>query len=201
MKCQICGHEENACRLFKYVVRHYSHARCLLLKNGATTFDCLSLMNYWVLGHTPFPEAHFATFPPEIPKRAILAGTSQKGYCPRCGAQWERVVVDKPESRVSTSSSLYPEGSTARRLALLRQAARKNGREYQYKIHADRWWPGCRCRQTQTMPSVVLDPFVGSGTTARVAEELGRRWIGIDLGYHDISRRRVAGATPALSLV
>jgi adenine-specific DNA-methyltransferase len=28
----------------------------------------------------------------------------------------------------------------------------------------------------------VLDPFVGSGTTAAVAEKMGRRWIGIDDG-------------------
>jgi adenine-specific DNA-methyltransferase len=30
----------------------------------------------------------------------------------------------------------------------------------------------------------VLDPFLGSGTTAAVAHKMGRRWIGIDSGDH-----------------
>lgn len=43
---------------------------------------------------------------------------------------------------------------------------------------------------------LVLDPFVGSGTTCRVAEVLGRRWIGIDSNpeYIAISRKRVHSA-------
>jgi site-specific DNA-methyltransferase (cytosine-N4-specific) len=36
----------------------------------------------------------------------------------------------------------------------------------------------------------VLDPFVGSGTTCRVAETLGRNSIGIDLGYQELQERR-----------
>jgi site-specific DNA-methyltransferase (cytosine-N4-specific) len=28
---------------------------------------------------------------------------------------------------------------------------------------------------------LVLDPFAGSNTTGRVAEDLGRRWIAIDV--------------------
>jgi len=30
-------------------------------------------------------------------------------------------------------------------------------------------------------PGVVLDPFLGAGTTALVAERLGRDWVGIEL--------------------
>jgi len=47
---------------------------------------------------------------------------------------------------------------------------------------------------------VVLDPFVGSGTTAIVARELGRRFIGIELNpeYADMARHRVGQTTPSL---
>ena len=40
---------------------------------------------------------------------------------------------------------------------------------------------------------LVLDPFVGSGTTCVAAKMLGRKWIGIDVnpGYIEISRERL----------
>lgn len=38
----------------------------------------------------------------------------------------------------------------------------------------------------------VLDPFAGSGTTLKVAEQLYRKGIGIDLGYHEMSKRRIS---------
>ncbi len=45
---------------------------------------------------------------------------------------------------------------------------------------------------------LVLDPFLGSGTTAAVAKRYGRRWIGIerDPGYAALARARVAGVEP-----
>lgn len=41
-------------------------------------------------------------------------------------------------------------------------------------------WQTCAC-DAPTTPGTVLDPFMGSGTTLCVAEELGRLTIGVDL--------------------
>jgi site-specific DNA-methyltransferase (adenine-specific) len=40
----------------------------------------------------------------------------------------------------------------------------------------------------------VLDPFLGSGTTARACKDLGRKWIGceIEQKYCDIAVKRLA---------
>jgi len=48
--------------------------------------------------------------------------------------------------------------------------------------------------------AVILDPFLGSGTTAVACKETGRHYIGIEIEpkYCDIARRRVAEATPSL---
>lgn len=78
-----------------------------------------NLRNYWLLGPEPYPDAHFATFPSEIPRRCIKAGT--------------------------------------------------------------------------TPQDTVLDPFLGSGTTAAVAQELDRKWIGIELNpeYAALAQKRI----------
>ena len=42
---------------------------------------------------------------------------------------------------------------------------------------------------------IVLDPFIGSGTTAVAAIELSRKYVGIDINpdYCDLSRQRISG--------
>jgi adenine-specific DNA-methyltransferase len=45
-----------------------------------------------------------------------------------------------------------------------------------------------RIIQIATIPNdLVLDSFLGSGTTAAVAHKMGRRWIGIEMGDHAVT--------------
>jgi site-specific DNA-methyltransferase (adenine-specific) len=48
-------------------------------------------------------------------------------------------------------------------------------------------------RASSNVGDMVMDPFVGSGTTCRVASILGRRWIGIDANpsYIEMTRCRM----------
>ena len=52
----------------------------------------------------------------------------------------------------------------------------------------------------RTPGQIILDPFLGSGTTAVAAKKLGRRYIGIELSpeYCQIAERRVAETQPPL---
>ncbi len=46
----------------------------------------------WTIPSQAYPESHFAVFPEALVKPCILAGTSARGCCPKCGAPWKRVV-------------------------------------------------------------------------------------------------------------
>lgn len=47
---------------------------------------------------------------------------------------------------------------------------------------------------------VVLDPFLGSGTTAYIAKKLGRKWIGIEKesDYIKVAEKRIGTVTPTI---
>jgi len=53
--------------------------------------------------------------------------------------------------------------------------------------------PTCDC-QAPSEPGLVLDPFIGSGTTGVAAENLGRDWLGVELNpdFAAIARERIS---------
>ncbi len=73
-------------------------------------------------------------------------------------------------------------------------------REYTFALRETAGWTTCSCR-IQFEPGVVLDPFMGTGTTLRTALALGRDAIGVDLAptitaENTSQSLEVAAATP-----
>ena len=58
--------------------------------------------------------------------------------------------------------------------------------------------PSCACHADHE-PGIVLDPFMGSGTTAIAAEHLGRDWCGVELNpnFATAARTRITTARAA----
>lgn len=129
----------------------------------------------WSLSSAPFGGAHFATFPPALVRPCILSSTPEK-CCSVCGAPWARVAKSQrgTDGRADPGERLYDH-----RGRLGHQAKAPSGLMVQHDTIG--WRPTCGCLSTETRPAVVLDPFMGAGTTACEAHWLKRDWLGIEL--------------------
>jgi DNA modification methylase len=172
-----------------------------------------NLRNVWTIATHAFPEAHFATYPTALVERCIKAGTSQAGCCAACGAPWVRVTEAMPDSRKPYATR--GTGDKAREV-------RRDGNGHNKVLRDDGlggdlatiqrtttgWSPSCKCGATtehfgpfipaEPVPCTILDPFLGSGTTALVADRLQRHCIGIDLSltYAELARNRIEQDCP-----
>ncbi|MHB8053406.1 MAG: DNA-methyltransferase [Methanoregula sp.] len=136
----------------------------------------------WTITTQARPEAHFATFPDEIPRRCISAGTSERGCCPKCGKPWER-VVEVTGGTIGESWHPHADDEVTGQVGGFPSKG--------YKREFKGWKPGCSCDAGESVPCIVLDPFLGSGTTMRIARDLGRSSIGIEINpaYIKIARK------------
>lgn len=134
--------------------------------------------------------AHFATFPPDLIAPLILSGTSEKGCCPQCGAQVERVVR---KSGGSLGKSWHNHEDDLGKGNHTSKEANKAYYEDEYRVKTVGWRPTCECNAGDPVPSVVLDPFGGVGTTAMVANQLKRDSILIEISpkYAAMARDRI----------
>ena len=91
------GHERQAAEARAYQRRMDGSAHDV--PDVSTIPSGRNIRSVWTIATRPYPGAHFAVFPPELPERCIKAGSSEKGVCPECGAPWERMVEREGESR------------------------------------------------------------------------------------------------------
>ena len=169
-----------------------------------------NMRNVWSVASHSFSGAHFATMPPDIAERCIKAGSSERGCCPACGAPWVRITSRGSEQPYVEPSELDRFGTGDAGVH------RKVGSVYQKWLDENPkktigWQPSCKCRISglidcmpyTPIPSRILDPFAGAGTTGLVADRLGRDATLIDLNtsYIDMAVNRIRGDAPLFAEV
>lgn len=159
-----------------------------------------NLRDVWTIPTAPYPEAHFATFPPALCLNPIKAGTSEKGCCSECGAPWVRIVEKKP-STMNIATRDAKKGILHLKSGF-DMATPKNledyGKEEMGCIKTLGWRPSCECDAGDPIPCTVLDPFAGAGTVGLVADQLGRDAILIELKeeYALMAEKRIKDDSP-----
>ena len=164
----------------------------------------------WTISTKPFSEAHFATFPEELVEPCVMAGTSDAGVCEVCGTPWERLIEFKRSNESNGAKNTHPsgwdrgEGSHNKKVGRYpngKGVVNGQAREKHdvrdgpcVRTTTKGWNPTCECKYEGMNRAVVLDPFMGAGTTALVAARLNRNFIGCELNpeYKRIADKRVA---------
>lgn len=144
----------------------------------------------WTIPTQPYSKAHFATFPEALVLPCILAGTSEEGCCAGCGAPYVRVVDKSFQPQTDVSEGLGKRGHEG-------QKPMDESNSWQgiprgtTQSTTTGWQPTCTC-DAETVPCTVCDPFLGSGTTAKVAQQYGQSFVGIELSreYLELARER-----------
>ena len=150
----------------------------------------------WSIATQGFPGAHFATFPEKLVEPCILAGTSEKGVCGKCGVPWERVVaVEDAEGRLDKGYHDHHDDLGRGQRGVFSADGRPTRTTTGFQ-------PNCG-HDAEPVPATVLDPFCGSGTTGVVALQHGRSFIGIELNpeYVELARKRIIDDAPLLNTV
>jgi DNA modification methylase len=151
-----------------------------------------NIRSVWEIVTQPYPEAHFATYPQELVRRCLLAGCPE-WVCGTCGKARERIVAatgaDNKRNREDVGDWIKHKGGNADGKRSL------SGATYKPQRAATGEWSDCGHDNYQ--PGTVLDPFMGSGTTALVARQHGRHSIGIELNadYCQLAARRLSQQT------
>ena len=122
----------------------------------------------WQIPTQPFPEAHFAVYPEALIETPIKAGCPEF-VCKRCGKPQEKII--KPTGNLirhgGYGSKTATHINTSPTSSILTKAVQEK-HMVGYK--------NCNCN-AGFKPGIVLDPFLGSGTSASVALKLKRRFI------------------------
>jgi DNA modification methylase len=174
---------------------------------AAGDFAYRNKRSVWRVAPQPYKGSHFATFSYALVEPMILAGCPET-CCKECGSPYirkEKIVgkqitqqmldsgADKDGNYTGQAQKDYAAGKAQNASDTKRRIL-----ESMSKIREYEFVKNCSCETTETKPGVVLDPFLGSGTTAWVAKCLNRDYIGIELNkeYLPLIEERIQQPKP-----
>lgn len=148
----------------------------------------------WTITTTPFRGSHFATFPPKLITPMILAGCPEF-VCNKC--RKARIRIIEKEGRDETKIK-YKDW----RAIGWEKDEKGNAKDTGNPIQATNppaiktktiGYTSCGC-EAGFSGGIVLDPFMGAGTTGLVAKQLNRNYVGIELNpeYIKMAEARIA---------
>ena len=138
----------------------------------------------------PFFGAHFAVFSKDLIRPMIRAGCPQ-WICKQCG---------KPKVRMIRTEATLEKGRKVIGIGPKTVQGGGQGTTLHHDIKRETiGWTDCQ-HNAGWIHGIVLDPFMGSGTTAIVAKELGRDFIGIEINpnYIAMAKDRITKVAPRL---
>ena len=155
------------------------------------TYETRNKRSVWDVNVNSYKEAHFATYPIKLIDPCIKAGVP-KQVCSKCGKPIEYVINKEP---IPEYCKTYLDGEAGD----LKQTGSLIGRVTNSKY--DKFIKNrkieieevkCSCN-AEFLKGIVLDPFMGSGTTAIVALNNKVDYVGIELNpdYIEIIEKRI----------
>lgn len=134
------------------------------------------------------------------PMKAV-GGRSQRDSFARTGAVAEHVLPGQSaaQHRVDREEDNFDTASRNKRSVWT--VATVPSQEQHFAMFPERLIEPCILAGSPA-GGVVLDPFIGAGTTGVVAERLGRKWVGCELnrGYAERATARIRAVQPGLAL-
>ncbi|MBA7676794.1 hypothetical protein ES703_85039 [subsurface metagenome] len=146
----------------------------------------------WAIPTKSFPEAHFAVYPETLIEPMIRAGCPEF-VCKKCGKARVKIYRTKVDPnkvpkkwRKTYRGKVELDGSPTKR-SVSELYAESLAKERTVEGYSD-----CGCN-AGFEGGIVLDPFMGAGTTALVALKQRKRFIGIEIKreYIDMTNKRI----------
>ena len=154
-----------------------------------------SKRSVWRIPTRSYKEAHFATFPPALIETPIKAGCPEM-ICKKCGNARKKIFKGASNLAFNIRVRDVKEGRIKHQD---RRATKSEVDKYLENYGEGKQFIGytdCGCK-AGWISGIVLDPFMGSGTTALVARQLDRNYVGIELNpeYIKLAEKRLRQIT------